>query len=60
MTLRQQTSTPARTHRHVLSVWCHGTIRYVADGLAHTEIPLGLAPADPGHLLARTLRPLER
>jgi diacylglycerol kinase family enzyme len=37
-----------------------GTIRYVADGLAHTGIPLRLVPAGTGNLLARNLDlPLE-
>jgi YegS/Rv2252/BmrU family lipid kinase len=37
-----------------------GTIRYVADGLAHTGIPMGLIPAGTGNLLARNLDlPLE-
>ena len=37
-----------------------GTIRYVADGLAHTGIPMGLVPAGTGNLLARNLGlPLE-
>jgi len=34
-----------------------GTIRYVADGLAHTGIPMGLVPAGTGNLLARNLGP---
>jgi diacylglycerol kinase (ATP) len=37
-----------------------GTIRYVADGLAHTGIRMGLVPAGTGNLLARNLDlPLE-
>jgi diacylglycerol kinase (ATP) len=37
-----------------------GTIRYVADSLAHTGIPMGLVPAGTGNLLARNLDlPLE-
>jgi diacylglycerol kinase (ATP) len=37
-----------------------GTIRFVADGLAHTGIPMGLVPAGTGNLLARNLDlPLE-
>jgi diacylglycerol kinase (ATP) len=37
-----------------------GTIRSVADGLAHTGIPLGLVPAGTGNLLARNMDlPLE-
>ena len=37
-----------------------GTIRFVADGLAHTGIPMGLVPAGTGNLLARNLHlPLE-
>jgi diacylglycerol kinase (ATP) len=37
-----------------------GTIRHVADGLAHTGIPMGLVPAGTGNLLARNLDlPLE-
>jgi diacylglycerol kinase family enzyme len=37
-----------------------GTIRYVADSLAHTGIPLGLVPAGTSNLLARNLDlPLE-
>jgi diacylglycerol kinase (ATP) len=37
-----------------------GTIRYVADSLADTGIPMGLVPAATGNLLARNLDlPLE-
>jgi len=37
-----------------------GTIRHVADTLAHTGIPMGLVPAGTGNLLARNLDlPLE-
>jgi hypothetical protein len=34
-----------------------GTIRYVADGLAHTGIPLVLVPAGTGNLLAQNRGP---
>lgn len=33
-----------------------GTIRLIADGLANTEIPLGIIPAGTGNLLARNLQ----
>jgi diacylglycerol kinase (ATP) len=44
----------------VIAAGGDGTIRYVADGLAHTGIPMGLVPAGTGNLLARNLDlPLE-
>lgn len=33
-----------------------GTIRLIADGLANTDIPLGIVPAGTGNLLARNLQ----
>jgi Diacylglycerol kinase catalytic domain len=60
MILRQQSVDHGEDAGTFFPFRATGTIRYVADGLAHTGILLGLVPAGTGTLLARNLDlPLE-
>ena len=58
MILRQQSLAPLRVPAGTFFPFrATDTMGNVADGLAHTGIPLKLVPAGTGNLLARNLDP---